>query len=269
MVPGPVGRVVPHVVRTVAVATTSRLLRTAMTVRRVVPGAVPGAAIAAVPAVPTRTSRAPTRRDRIIRVRHDLRASRTDKADHRGQAARRAKPATQLNSVAGMYLTASIPAHARHVRAATRTPTAPDPDVPVPVARASRVARATSVVLAHREVRASMPVRTNNVHSRRARKAIVRKAACHAGQTQVRVAMVRKDRVRAAIDRTSHHVVLVVRRRMHVHRAHVRTAPARRGVHADRATKGCRATRIESPPAPAVPRNRGLPRGRSGPVAEL
>lgn len=235
-----------------------------MTVPHVVLAVVRGAAIAVVPAAPTLTSRVLIRRAHTVRGHRDLQASRMDKADRSVRVARQAMPATQPNSAAGMCLTVSIPARARHVRAATRIPHAPDLDVPAQVVRASRVVLATSVAPARRAVPASTLVRTNHVHSTLARKAIVRKAACRVGRTQVRVAMVRKGHVLLAIDRTSNRAVRAARHRMHVRMDHVPTDPAHRVARVVRVTKGCRATRIDWAAAPGI-RRRRVWGGRSRP----
>lgn len=241
-------RAVPREGHTAGVATTSRQRRTAMIARHVGLVAAPAAAIVAVPMDRVRinrgpTSRAPTSRVRMRHVRtlqvgHDRRAGPMVKAGHRVRAVHLAMPATPPSSAAGMCPMASIPARARHVRAAIRIPRDKAQDDPVPVVRASRVLRA------HRTVLGRIPVRTSSAPSPLDHKAIVHQADLHAGRTPGLVAIARKGRVRRATGRTSL-AARAAHREMRVHKVHVRIGPmllAARTVHA---TKACRATRID------------------------
>lgn len=241
-------RVVRHVRRTAVVAMTSRQLRTAM----IGPRVAPAAAIAAVRAVPTRASHVRIRRARTIPVRRVMlgRASRMGKGVRRVQLAHPATQATPPSSAAGTFLRAWILVRARDDRAAIRMRRVRTRDVRAPVVRV------VPVDMARRAVPASMPDRTSSGLSPRARKAtdraeIVRTTARHAARTRALPAPVPKDTVppaivRAVISRVGNTAVPAARRRTRVRMGRAQTDPTPRAV---RDTKGCRATRIESPPS--------------------
>ena len=247
-------------VRTLLVATTSRPRRTAMIVRRAVPAAVLAAVIAVGPAARTLINRVRIRRVRTMQVRRVVRASRMDKAVRRARAALLHTPATAPNSAAGTCPKASTPARARCGPAAIRIQRIRSRDVPARAARANLVVQADSTAMARHARKANMPDQMSSARSRRVRtaialavnvrKAIVRKAACHAARTPAPVVTARKALapvaiVRAAIIRVGSSVAPAARRRTRVHMARALIARTHRAVRKVRVTKDCRATRID------------------------
>lgn len=248
-----------RVARTAAVATISHLRRTAMIGQRAVPAVV----IAVVQAAPTLGSRVRIRHVPVMRIRAtqarrvmQVQASRMGKAVRRARAALLPTLATRPNSAVGMCPRASTPARVRRDRAAIPMRRVRSRAAPAQGASATRM---DSVHKARRAAPDSMPARTNNVRSLRARKAsayvasvrksMVNAMAHHAARTPAQVVMARKVRdpvaiVQPAIIQVGNIAAPGVHRRTPAHMASVRIDPAT--FRAALVMKDCRVTRIDS-----------------------